>query len=126
MLPPVFQALKASSAVRDIIGGSKPRVYRHGLAPDGVEAPYVTWQVIVAPPENQLSGTPTADRMTIQVNCWYPESNGDKGVVTLMEAVRDAIEPLAHMTGIVIDQQEPETRNYWMAGQFDWFVDRPT
>lgn len=126
MLPPVFETLKASPAVLNILGGGRPRIYRHGLAPDDVVAPYITWQLIAGTPENHLSGTPTTDRMTLQVNCWYPETNGDKGIVTLAEAVRDAIEPVAHMTAIVVDQQEPETRLYWMALEFDWFNDRPS
>lgn len=126
MLPPVFVTLKASSAVRAIVGTSPAKIYRHGHAPQGVEPPYITWQVVTATPENQLSGTPTTDRATIQVNCWYPEIGGDKGIEVLATAVRDAIEPFAHMTSMPIDQQEPETRFFWIALEFDWFNDRPS
>lgn len=124
-LPPIFSTLQASADVRAIVGR---RVYRHGAAPQDLDLgkPYVTWQLISGVPENQLSGTPTTDRDTVQVNCWYPDLGGERGVETLSQAVRDAIEPHALLTSIPIDQQEPETKRYWIALQFDWFHDRPS
>lgn len=128
MLPPVFQALKASTAVKNIVGTNPPRIYRHGHAPQlaassqAVPA-YITWFMVTGTPENQLSGTPPTDRCTVQVDCWHPL---DTGVIALAEAARDAIEPYAHMTGMPVDEREPETRLYRMALVFDWFNDRAT
>ena len=121
MLPPVFVALKASTAVKNIVGQNPPRIYRHGSAPQDTAKPYITWQMITGTPENQLSGLQPTDRVTVQVNCWHQT---DTGIELLADAARDAIEPFAHCTSMPVDQQEPDTKLYWIALQFDWFVDR--
>jgi hypothetical protein len=121
MLPPVFTTLKASTAVKNIVGQNPPRIYRHGSAPQDTSKPYITWQLIVGTPENTLSELPATDRCTVQVDCWHQT---DAGILLLAEAVRDAIEPSAHMTGVPLDLREPETKLFRMSLQFDWFVDR--
>lgn len=126
MLPPVFQTLKASTDVKAIVGTNPPRVYRHGSAPqrpDGLPLadPYITWQLVSDVPENNLSNLPPVDRSTVQVDCWHQT---DAGIEVLARAVRDAIEPSAHMTGIVVNLRETETKLYRIGMQFDWFVHR--
>jgi hypothetical protein len=123
MLPPIFATLKASQAVKDIVGSNPPRIYRHGAAPVDLAPgiPYVTWFVVSDVPENHLSGTPPTDRVVVQVDSWHTT---DAGVVSLALAVRDALEPFAHMTGLVADLREVETKLYRMGLQFDWFHDR--
>ena len=123
MLPPVFQTLKTSQAVKDFVGTSPARIYRMGNAPQDTDKPYLTWILVTGTPENQLSGTPPIDRMTVQVDCWHPT---DKGVELLATAARDAIEPYAHMTSMPVNEREPETKLYRIALEFDWFEDRPT
>ena len=78
-------------------------------------------RLVGAAPELNLSDLPTHDRMQVQVDCY---SLDDTEVVTLATAVRDAIEPSAAMTAIVVDQREPETGLYRMALQFDFLPDR--
>jgi hypothetical protein len=125
MLPPVFAPLKTSAAVKAIVGTNPPRIYAHGDAPPHDErvaqVPYITWQVISSAPENQLSGTPTTDHDIVQINCWHPTA---QGVRLLAIAARDACEPVAHQTGMPVDQRDVETRLFWIALQFDWFDDR--
>ena len=118
MLPPVFETLTAGVAVTTIVG---TRIYRHGRAPEHPTRPYVTWYLINSAAENNLSDVPETDRETIHVDCWHPE---DRGVVDLATAVRDAIEPIAHCTGIPINAPEPETKLYRIGLQFDWFTSR--
>lgn len=120
LLPDVFGLLKASAAVTAILG-TPPKVYRHGIAPQGTAAPYVVWLVVGADPENNLSDPPPTDRIVLQVDCWSPT---DGGVEVLAQAVRDAIEPSAHMTGIVVNEREPDTGLYRLALQFDYFMSR--
>lgn len=125
MFPPVFQTLKASEAVKAIVGSNPPRIYRHGAAPQPEPGqipsdPYITW-IMFGTPENQLSGTPPVDRQTVQIDSWHQT---DKGVVELATAVRDAIEPFAHMTSQPVDERERETKLFHIAQTFDWFVDR--
>lgn len=121
MLPPIYNTLRNSSAVLALVGS---RIYRHGNAPQGVIAPYITWTLITGTPENHLSGTPPVDRQTVQIDCWADADTGDKGVEALATAVRDALEPSAHMTGQPVDQRETETRLWRIALQFDWWLDR--
>lgn len=121
MFPDVFQTLKASAAVKNIVGQNPPRIYRHGEAPQDTGRPYVTWFVVADIPHNDLSDLPPGDRVSIQVDCYHQT---DAGIVLLAEAVRDAIEPRAHMTGMPVNNREPETRLYRIALTFDWFVDR--
>lgn len=121
MLPPLYATLSAAGAVTDIVG-DPPRVYRHGNAPQDTTRPYVTWFLLAGVPENVLSETPPIDRCTLQVDCWHPT---DGGVEQLAEAVRDAVEPIAHCTGVPINAREAETRLYRIALQFDWWLDRP-
>jgi hypothetical protein len=118
MLPPVFTTLKNAPDVTDIVAS---RIYRQGAAPQDTTRPYVTWFLVTGTPENELSATPSIDRMTVQIDCWHQT---DAGVEALAVAVRDACEPLAHMTSIVVNEREPETKLYRFGLQFDWFVSR--
>lgn len=121
MLPPVFAALKASTAVKDIVGTNPPRIYRHASAPQDTARPYITWALVGGAPENQLSGTPSTDKMVVQVDCWHTT---DAGIVALAEAARDAIEPYAHITGYPVNDRDTETKMYRIAIQADWYNDR--
>jgi hypothetical protein len=120
MLPPVFALLKAAPAVTAILGAN-PKVFRHGIAPQGTVAPYVVWLVVGADPENNLSDPPPVDRIVIQVDCYHTT---DGGVEALATAVRDALEPHMHMTGIPVDQREPDTGLYRIGLQFDYWMSR--
>jgi hypothetical protein len=120
MLPPIFQTLKAAGTVTSLIG-NPPRAYRHGAAPQDVLKPYVTWFVVGGVPENTMSELPQIDRLPVQVDCW---STSDSGVEALAVAVRNALEPNAHMTSIILDEQEPETKLYRISMQFDWWLSR--
>jgi hypothetical protein len=120
MLPPIFQTLKSAGPVTSLIG-NPPRAYRHGIAPQGVTKPYVTWFIIGGVPENTLSELPQIDRLPVQVDCW---DTSDAGVEALATAVRDALEPVAHMTSILLDEYEPETKLYRIGMQFDYFLPR--
>jgi hypothetical protein len=119
--PPVFQTLKTSETVKAIVGTNPPRIYRHGAAPQDVTRPYITWQLVAGVPENHLSGLPQIDRQTVQVDCWHPV---DSGVEQLALAVRDVIEPVAHMTIAPIDSRDVETRLFRVTLQFDFFAPR--
>ena len=123
MFPPVFRTLKASDSVKNIVGTNPPRIFRHGAAPQDSERPYLTWIVVSGVPENNLSDLPPVDRITVQVDAWHPT---DAGVESLALAVRDAIEPFAHMTqGPTLDERDlSQSKLFRIAMQFDWFVDR--
>lgn len=118
MLPPVFQTLKASTDVKAIVGTNPPRIYRHGEAPAGVEAPYITWLLVSGVPENNISDPPPADRQSVQVDCWH---NTDKGVDELGEAVRDALELVTHVTSYENFPRDPDTRRFRISLNADFW-----
>lgn len=120
MLPPVFQALKASGAVKNIVGQNPPRIYRHGSAPQDTSQPYITWFALPAP-ENTLSELPLVDRVMVQIDAWHQT---DSGVDLLADAIRDAIEPHAQKATTLVDEQEPSTKLYRVSQQFVWWLDR--
>lgn len=129
MLPPVFQALKASSAVKAIVGTNPPRIYRHGRVPDStptrpIAEPYITWFMVSGVPENNLSDPPPCDRTTVQVDCWYPDRGGsaDAGIELLATAARDALEVIGVVTSGLLDDFETETKTYRMSLQVDIFI----
>lgn len=120
MLPPVHETLAASAATALL--GSPPRVWRHGEAPAGQETrDYVTWTLAGGSPVNNLSELPPADGLSVQVDCW---SATDAGVVALATVVRDAIEPVAHMTSVLADGRDADTRRFRIALQFEWWLAR--
>jgi hypothetical protein len=121
VFPPVFQTLKASNAVKAFVGTNPPRIYAHADAPQGVTTPYITWFVVSGLPENNLSDTPPVDSITVQVDCWHKDKASVKLLAT---AVRDAIEPVAHMTGMPVDLREPETLLYRIGLEFEWWLSR--
>ena len=116
-IPPQY-LLSASAPVKALIGSSPVRAYRHGSAPQGVTAPYVTWFLVSGLPELNVSGTPSVDQHTVQVDCW---SDTDAGVEALATAVRNAIEPTHHMTRIAINDRDPETLRFRIGLQFDFW-----
>lgn len=102
------------------------RVYRHGSAPKTVAAPYVTWFVVSAAPENELADLPAIDAYTVQVDCWSAnDGTGDTGVETLAEAVRNALEDEAYLIGLDSNLRDPDTLRYRASLQFTFWVDRP-
>jgi hypothetical protein len=122
MLPPLFKTLQASSTVRDLLGNSTNsiRLYRYGEAPQGETAPYATW-IVLATPENTLSETPAVDRCGIQVDVWSNTQNLCEEVAI---AIRDTVEPVAHMTQYQVFPREEASRKYRISMDFDWFLAR--
>jgi hypothetical protein len=139
MLPPIYVWLRASQPVQALIGQYQNnsigifdlgifdtgifdhsieviRAYRHGEAPQDTTRPYVTWSLVAGVPDNELSSVARGDRYTVQVDCWHQT---DAGIEALAKAVRNAIEPNAHMTGIILNNRDPQTKLYRIALQFD-------
>lgn len=125
MLPPVFPLLRAAQAVTALIGTSPTRAFRHGSAPQNVAAPYVTWAVISGVPQNALDEVPRVDQLSVQVDCWSDNTGtGSAAVEQLATAVRDALEPHAHMVSGPADSRDPETMRYRITMTFDFWRSR--
>lgn len=117
MMPPVYQTLLTDPTVSAYVGD---KIFPFGEASQGVKAPYIVWQQIVAAPYNGLDSCP-ADAVTIQIDCYHPSP---VEVVTMADAVRAAIESSAVVTGIPISAREQDTRLYRIALESDWWLDR--
>ena len=123
MFPSIFAWLKGDSDVASIVG---TRIYEHQAAPQDptgkpATQPYITWFVPSLTPENNLSDTPPTDRVSVQVDSWHTDGAGVKALAT---AVRNCLEPYGHMTGLVANLREPETRLYRVGLTFDIWLDR--
>jgi len=118
MLPPIYALLSSTTAVTALVS---TRIYPHGEAPQDVTEPYVTWFLVVGSPLLRLEGTPDRDHYMIQLDCWHPTS---AGVVALATAVRNALETVCHVTEIVLNQRDFETRLYRLAIQADYWLSR--
>ena len=121
MIPPIFAICSADPGVAAVLGaGLDCDLYPFGEAPPGL-ATYVVWQHVGGLPENYLSDTPDMDRFAIQVDCWAPDS---ATALSVAAALRDAIEPHAHITRWSGAERDPETRRYRFSFDVDWWLGR--
>lgn len=123
MLPLVYPVLKNDAAVSALVGA---RIYRHGSAPQNVVAPYITWFIVAGTPENELGDRPKVDNYQVQVDCWSNNTGtGDAQVEELAEAVRDALEAVADMTAVAVNERDIETMRYRIGMTFTFWTPRP-
>lgn len=121
MLPDVFAVLN-TVAVRAIVD---TRIYRHGMAPQGVIAPYVTWFVVTGVPEIHLDGTPPIDNVSVQVDGWTnSDGTGIAQAAALGIALRDAIEASHDITNFGNDSQDFQTQRYRISLTFTFWNPR--
>jgi len=121
MYPPIFATCAAVPAVTALIGTSPVRLYPFGDAPQAVAMPYVTWQLVSGIPENYISQTPDIDRFGLQIDCWANTASAARSVAM---ALRDAIEPHAHIVAWRGESRDNDTLHYRYSFDVDWFVSR--
>lgn len=109
MAPNIFPAISSSVSVTSLIGTSPVRFFPFGDAPQNSQLPYVVWQTVSGSPENFLGDLPDLDSYTIQVDVYAANAQSARDVA---EAIRDAIEPIAHVVGWNGESRDPDTRNY--------------
>lgn len=121
MMPPVFPILNGNSAVKALLGSQPLRVYPWGQAPQNVARPYVTYGVYNGQPENQLDPTPQIDNIGTQIDIW---GDSAKSCHDCFVAIRDALEPLAHMTTYQAQEKDSETQLFRARMEFDFWIQR--
>jgi hypothetical protein len=124
--PPIFPTVAASAAVKALIGSNPVRFYQFGQAPQNVQKPYAVWQRVFGAPENYLSNVPNIDSFTLQIDVYADGTpTGAQQVRDVAAAIRDAIEPVCHITSWLGESIDPDTQNHRFSMQLDWWVPRP-
>lgn len=121
MTPPIFATCAAAPAVTALLGDTPPRLWPWGEAPQGVALPYAVWRVVTGLPENTLDTPPDLDRWTLQVDV-YAATGSDATAVTA--ALRDAIEPVAHIVRWGDQDTDPDTGHKHIGFDVSWHQPR--
>jgi hypothetical protein len=122
MTPAVFVIVAASSACRAQLG-SPPnmRFYPFGEAPQDKPPVYAVWQMPFSTPANYLGQVPDADDARIQIDVYgITQASADAAAL----AIRNAIEPHAHMINAAQRPRDPITRNYGYMLDFEFITSR--
>jgi hypothetical protein len=121
MTPPVFALLSTDFECLRLLGNNPIRAYPFGEAPQHVQLPYVTWQLISGVPENYMDCAPDIDSISTQIDIWA-YSQGEASEV--FSALRSALELDAHIVGVGIEGREPDTRIYRISLTVDFWTAR--
>jgi hypothetical protein len=115
MFPPVFATAAASPAVQAVFGSNPTRVYPFGEAPQGVTAPYATFQTVSGSPENYLAQRPDSDEFRVQLDVYAATPTAARNAA---KALRDALEPLGYVVSWNGEFRDADTNLYRYS--FDW------
>lgn len=122
MIPPVFEVLSASAAVKTYLGTPPNlRLYPFGEATQNTVKPYATWQLISGVPANYLGQLPNMDDYRIQIDIW---GQTQASALLVAQAIRDAIEPYAHIVNAGNTTRDTETKNYRYMIDAEFFTAR--
>lgn len=121
MNPPLFEILNASNPVKVLLGSNPLRVFPWGRAPQNVAKPYAVYAVYNGLPENYLAQAPDIDNKGTQINIYAATA---ASLENCFEAVRDALEPHAHMTSFASPDQDADTNLYSCRMEFDFWDER--
>lgn len=121
MYPPIFATCAASAAVKAALGTNPVRLYPFGEAPQDVALPYAVWQTIGGAPENYLGETPDIDSFSLQVDVYGETPTSTRAAA---EALRDAIEPVAHITAWRGESTDSGTKRKRFSFDVEWHVNR--
>ena len=117
----IYETCLADSAVTTIFGTNPLRVYGWGLAPQGVQRPYMVWQAVTGSPENNISESPDFDMTTIQVDVYADTAAKAKSG---SKVIQNAIERVMNVVSLDGEDRDPVTNDYRVTFSVDWFVPR--
>jgi hypothetical protein len=121
MFAPIFAVCAASAGVVAVLGANPVRCYPFGEAPQDGAKPYAVWQSIGGSPENYISDVPDLDQYALQIDCYALTAQQCRAVAL---AMRDAIEPHAHIVAWRGESRDVATKLYRYSFDVDWFVRR--
>lgn len=118
---PFYTVCKADPTVQTLMGGTAPRIYAFGEAPQNVAKPYAVYQWVGGEPFNMLNCRPDADRAEIQVDVYALTQASS---TECAKAIRYAIELDSRISSYRGTDREDATK-LWRTG-FDvtWLVNR--
>lgn len=120
MNPDLFPILMADATVTGLLG-NPPKVYPWGRAPQDVQVPYVVYGVYNGNPENYLDRVPDIDNKGTQIDIYDSDPLRCESIAL---AIRNALEPDAHMTSFATPDRESETDFYSCRLEFDFWENR--
>lgn len=121
MYPPLFEIASNDAGVIAVLGSNPVRVFPFGQAPQNVLDPYCVWQLITGSPYNTLSCVPGMDIFSVQVDVYGSTASQ---VRQAAESLRDAFEPVAHITSFRGESRDAETKRYRYSFDVDFHVPR--
>jgi len=121
MYPPLFAIIAGDATVKTVFGTSPIRVFPFGSAPEGVTLPYAVWQIIGGTPENYIGNSPDIDNFLVQMDIYASSAESARSGA---EALRDALEPYAHITAWRGEQIDNSTGHYRYSFDINFFTAR--
>jgi len=118
MFPQVFQTLTANATVVAMVAN---RIGRHGVVQQTETKPYITWQIVLGQPYDNLSSTPCGDFTTVQIDCYHQT---DAGVQQLGVAVRAALDAAGIHNRVTVNNRDPDTKLYRVGLDADFITNR--
>lgn len=118
---PFYQVCKADPTVQALLGGTSPRIYPFGGAPQNVVQPYAVYQWIGGAPFNTLNCRPDADRAELQVDVYALKQSASTACA---KAIRYAVELDSHVSSYRGTEREEETQLYRTSFDVTWLVNR--
>jgi hypothetical protein len=121
MIPPLFSVCAANAGVTTLLGLSPVRLFPFGEAPLDIARPYAVWQSISGFPDNNLDELPESDFYSVQIDVYGLTSDS---VLDVAQALRDAIEPVAYVTGWNNTSRDPDTKDFRFTFSADFIEQR--
>jgi len=118
MNPPVFETAAASPAVTALLGSSPMRFYLFGEASQATAKPYAVWQIVAGSSENYLANNPNIDHYVTQIDVYATTADGARDVA---EALRDAFQTAAYVTGWRGESRNSDTQLYRYSFDVEWW-----
>lgn len=109
MFPPIFTIVSSNAAVRSALGTNPVRLFPFGFAEEGTLMPYAVWQGVGGLPENYMSNVPDIDSYLVQVDIYGTSAASVRSAAI---AVRDALEPTAHVVSWRGESKDNKTHRY--------------
>ena len=119
---PIFKVCNDDAGVKALLKTSNVlRVFQFGRAPQNVQKPYAVWQMINGIPENYLTCRPDIEMHAIQLDVYADTA---KVASDVLNAIEYAIETSCTITSYRGESRDPETNDYTVGLDADWYVKR--